>query len=135
MSNDGYRKRCMGPFPACGHTLGTCTADPEYQAAIQAKQPPQHPKVTRLSEIKTNADRLWQRQIKDEFKGYREMVDHEQVHAYVVVAWTADGRELAFWNTEKLGPISQLRGSLAKSILDRRQNILDAAGAIIGEEE
>lgn len=33
-------KRCMGPWPACGHARDTCTADPGYQEAIAAKRPP-----------------------------------------------------------------------------------------------
>lgn len=33
----GHRIRCMGPWPACKHAEGTCTASPDYQAAIAAK--------------------------------------------------------------------------------------------------
>jgi len=66
---------------------------------------------------------------------YQEMVDVEQIHAYVVVAWSEDGREFAFWNTEMLGAASSLRADLAKKALDRKQNILDVQSALLDEGE
>lgn len=74
--------------------------------------------VRYLSEIKTNADRRRRKEVHEEIGNLKEIAVVNEVDAYCVVMWDEGGAH-AYWNTEALGPLADLRAELVKRVIER----------------
>lgn len=75
-------------------------------------------KVTHLSEIKTNADRRRRKEIYEYIGDMKQIATENEVDAFVIVMWSGDSA-YAYWDTESLGVLGDLRGEIAKRVIER----------------
>lgn len=96
---------------------------------------PSKPKIIRLSEIKTNAERRKRKEIAEEIGSLKGVVHDLDVVGYTVVLFCRDKTEACFWNTEALGVAGPIRGELSKRALDRVAMKRDVERFILGDED
>lgn len=86
-------------------------------------------KVTRLSEIKTNADRRRRKEVHEYIGDMKQVAVENEVDAFVMVMWSG-GNAYAFWDTEELGAIGDLRGELCKRVIERVEGNQDIVSTV-----
>ncbi|MCR9222947.1 MAG: hypothetical protein NXH70_02660 [Hyphomonas sp.] len=86
-------------------------------------------KVTHLSEIKTNADRRRRKEVHEYIGDMKKIATENEVDAFVIVMWSGDAA-YAYWDTESLGVLGDLRGELAKRVIHRIEGNKDTVNIV-----
>jgi predicted RNase H-related nuclease YkuK (DUF458 family) len=83
-------------------------------------------KVAHLSEIKTNSERRRRKEVHEMIGDMKRVATEREVDVFVIVMWHEDGA-IAHWDTEALGVVADLRGELAKRVIERVEGNQDTA--------
>ena len=86
-------------------------------------------KVANLTEIKTNADRRRRKEVHSYLGDMKQIAVENEVDAFVIVMWSGES-SYAFWDTEALGVLGDLRGELAKRVIERVEGNQDTVSTV-----